>query len=45
MNYILGEHLVMDHFHEDQLHIHILVVDDKDLTIQRKGCIPNHYIL
>jgi hypothetical protein len=31
MNYILKEHLAMDHFHEDQLHqlhVHILVVDD-----------------
>jgi hypothetical protein len=31
MNYILKQHLAMDHFHEDQLHqlcVHILVVDD-----------------
>jgi len=36
MNYILKEHLAMDQFHEDKLHqlcVHILVVDDKDLTI------------
>jgi len=31
MNYILKQHLAMDHFHEDQLHqlcVHILLVDD-----------------
>jgi hypothetical protein len=36
MNYILEEHLAMDHFHEEQLHqlrVHILVVDNKDFTI------------
>jgi hypothetical protein len=33
MNYILKENLAMDHFHEDQLHVHILVVDGKDHTI------------